>query len=157
MAGVKITFNKAAIKAKIEKAAEAVKAPVMEQVLKDSNYFCREDTGNLIASSEIASRPKDGIVVWDTPYAKHVYYTGKPSTNVNPNASLTWFEKAKGVYGKDWAKIAQTVFNVTYSSQPSLVKGTNDTGKSWLSQAKAKYKEYTEKMDEWTDNDNKHD
>lgn len=111
MAGVKIEFSKAAIKAKLEKAAEATVAPLMEQVLKDSNYYCREDQHGLIASSEKASRPADGVLVWDTPYAKNVYYTGAPSTDVNPHASLMWFHKAKNEHGKEWTALAQKCLN----------------------------------------------
>ena len=45
------------------------------------------------------------------PYAKRVYYTGSPSKEVNPNASLMWCEKAAGTNRGDWQKIAQRLFD----------------------------------------------
>jgi hypothetical protein len=111
MAGVIIDFNKNAIGAKLKKAADKSVAPLMEQVLKDSNYFCRQDQSALIASSQIASRPAEGVLIWDTPYAKRVYYTGTPSKDVNQNASLMWFHKAQNQFGNQWQALAQKLFN----------------------------------------------
>lgn len=108
---MKIEFNRNAVRAKLEKKINQGVAPLMEQVLKDSNYFCRQDQKGLINSSLTASRPKDGVLIWDTPYAKRVYYTGEPSRDKNPNASLMWFEKAKARFGKDWEKLAQNLTN----------------------------------------------
>ena len=79
----------------------------MEQVLKDSNYFCRQDQKGLINSSIVSSRPADGVLIWNTPYARAVYYTGEPSTDKNPNASLMWFHKAQAEFGKDWTVLAE--------------------------------------------------
>ena len=80
--------------------------PLSEQILTDCNEFVRMDTGQLKKSSATASDPKKGVLVWDTPYARRVYYTGTPSTDVNPNASLMWVEKAKAAYINDWTEIA---------------------------------------------------
>ena len=95
---------------------------VAEQALADCNYFARRDQGTMIKSSQTASDLKKGDLVWDTSYAKKgdlawdtsyakkVYYTGTPSHDVNPNASLMWCEKAQAEFGKDWEKIGQKSF-----------------------------------------------
>lgn len=86
----KLTQDKAAISRKVRAAADKAVAALTEQVVKDSNYYCRQDQGTLIASSQTASDFAKGIAAWDTPYAKKVYYTGTPSKDVNANASLQW-------------------------------------------------------------------
>ena len=43
MAGVKIDFDAKAIRARVQKGIDKSVAPLMEQVLKDSNYYCRQD------------------------------------------------------------------------------------------------------------------
>lgn len=108
--GVKITTDKSLIKKRIAAGTKNMIAPLTQQVIKDSNYFCRQDQGTLIASSQIASEPEKGLAVWDTPYAKKVYYTGSPSTDVNANAELMWCEKAKTEFEDDWEKVAQANF-----------------------------------------------
>ena len=105
--GCKIEFDAKAIGARVKKGIKLGVAPLMEQVLKDSNFYCRQDQGTLIASSQIASRPKDGVLIWDTPYAKRVYFTGEPSKDVNANASLMWFHKAQNQHCNEWAALAQ--------------------------------------------------
>ena len=44
-------------------------------------------------------------ISWNTPYARRVYYTGTPSKQANPNASLMWAEKAHDTFGSEWASI----------------------------------------------------
>lgn len=104
---VTITHNRAQIASKVRAGADKAVAVLTEQVVKDSNYYCRQDTGALIASSQTASDYKKGIARWDTPYARRVYYTGKPSKDVNSNASLMWVEKARSDKKGEWEKIAQ--------------------------------------------------
>lgn len=76
-----------------------------EQVLTDCNYYCRQWQGTLISSSNAAANNQELILTWNTPYARRVYYTGTPSKQVNPNASLQWCEKAADTFGNDWAVI----------------------------------------------------
>lgn len=72
------------------------------QILADANKHARMDTGEMILSSQRASDYTKGLLVWDTVYAKRVYYTGTPSTDRNPDAELMWVHVAKDRYGKDW-------------------------------------------------------
>lgn len=108
--GVKVTIDRSRVAARINTAKETMIPAVAEQALADCNYFARRDQGTMIQSSETASDLKKGELVWDTPYAKKAYYTGTPSKDVNPNASLMWCEKAKNTYVKDWQAIGQTKF-----------------------------------------------
>lgn len=110
MPSVKIMTDKSRIAQRINAGASATRIAVTNQVIEDSNYYCRQDQGMLIDSSLIASEPEKGLAIWDTPYAQKTYYTGKPSKDVNPNASLMWCEVAKQAHGGDWEKIADKAF-----------------------------------------------
>lgn len=95
----------------LEKSLAAVeKAQVVldEQVLKDSNYFIPKDTGQLEDSSIIASRIGQGELIWDTKYARKVYYGVDINFHhdMNPNARALWFEAAKSQFLSDWVRIA---------------------------------------------------
>ena len=110
MAKVKITRNDTRISARVTGGKKKMIYAVAEQALKDCNVFCRQDQGVLISSSYSASVPQEGKLIWNTPYAKRVYYTGRPSHDVNPHASLMWCEVARNVFGDDWDKIAQKAY-----------------------------------------------
>ena len=109
-ASVTITTDHTRIAARIQAGVDRMIPAVAEQALADCNYFARRDQGTLIESSETASNLQEGELVWDTPYAKRVYYTGVPSKDVNPNASLLWCDKAHDADGRDWQRIAQQQF-----------------------------------------------
>lgn len=108
--GIKIKRNAAAIQAKIAAGEKKMIPAVTEAVIQYGNIFVREDQGTLKNSALISSRPQEGKAVWDTPYAKKVYYTGTPSTDVNPDASLMWAEKGVNTYKKELDQIAQNNF-----------------------------------------------
>lgn len=82
---------------------------VTTQALKDSNKYARRQSGNLIRSSLTATDYEEGELVWNTPYAKRVYWTGTPLKNKNAKARLMWADFAKSVHNKEWLKIAQEV------------------------------------------------
>lgn len=104
---IRVIHDLAAIQARILNASDRAQAVLTEQVVKDSNYYCRQDQGTLIASSQTASDFARGLAVWDTPYAKRVFYTGNPSKAVNQHAELMWVEKARSEHVRDWQAIAQ--------------------------------------------------
>lgn len=108
--GIKIKRNAAAIQAKIAAGEKKMIPAVTEAVIQYGNIFVREDQGTLKNSALISSRPQEGKAVWDTPYAKKAYYTGTPSTDVNPDASLMWVEKGVNTYKKELDQIAQNNF-----------------------------------------------
>ena len=123
-----IDFNVAKIASKI-KAHIGTLQPVLDmQVMKDSNYYAPMDTGNLQASAitgtyfehptkaltmpilqsgQMSVTAGKGKVVWNTPYAKKMYYgVGYNfSKDSNTNAQAKWFEKAKATKIGNWRKI----------------------------------------------------
>ena len=108
--GVRIECNVPQLVKKLKGAMDKAIIPAAEQALTDCNLYCRFDTGALRASSETVSDTARGILVWNTPYARRVYYTGTPSTEKNALASLQWCEKAYDNHGEDWRRIAQKAF-----------------------------------------------
>lgn len=95
MAGfnVKVEFDAAGVRARVENAAKKGLAVMSNEALKDANVFAREDTGELIRSSLRSSEPEKGRLIWNTPYAKRMYYTGTPVKDINPQAELQWAHK----------------------------------------------------------------
>lgn len=111
--GVRIEFNRAAARQKIVSHWNGqVLYPLSEQILADCNQYCKEDTGALIASSQAHSRPKEGKLIWRTPYARKQYYLIRTaSTIINPGACWRWAHHAKSVHLADWQKLAQKLYN----------------------------------------------
>jgi hypothetical protein len=93
----------------VEAASKKAQTVITNEFIKDANYYCREDTSMLIKSSLQASKPEEGLAVWDTKYARKVYYTGFPSKDVNPNASTLWGEKAKKQHKDKYKKMGQKI------------------------------------------------
>lgn len=123
-------FNVPEIMGKVEAASQEALAIMGEQVLMDSNYYCKLDQGMLVASSLVGTtvsfsdcnlpEPTDlelpncegsnlesGVITWDTPYAKRQYYLENAHTykDKNPNAQMMWYEKAKDIHGKQWLTV----------------------------------------------------
>ena len=48
---MKVTFNMSAVKERIESAGQKAVFIVAQQALKDCNYYCKQDTSELIDSS----------------------------------------------------------------------------------------------------------
>lgn len=79
---------------------------VDEQILSDSNTYVRMQDGTLASSGHVEGGKR---IVWNTAYAKKVYYTGIPRRNVNPSAQLRWFEYAKRRHLPDWIILANRI------------------------------------------------
>lgn len=77
------------------------------QVLKDSNKYIPKDTGNLEASGIRNTQVGNGKVIWDTPYARRLYYNPQYnfSKDTNPLAGGLWFERAKAAHKDDWVNM----------------------------------------------------
>ncbi len=109
---IEFHFDKAALMQRVYAASAKGIAAVANEALKDANYYAREDTGELIRSSIRASRPEEGELVWDTPYARSMYYTGTPSQDTNPNASLLWAHRG---YAENHAKYNRILDRIAMS------------------------------------------
>lgn len=109
---VRVEFDKAKLAARLEGLSERSIAAVANEALKDANYYVRKDSGELERSSLRASQPEKGKLVWDTSYAKRVYYTGSPSPDVNPNASLLWAHRGFAENKAKYQRIAEAAAGV---------------------------------------------
>lgn len=108
---VRVEFDKAAVAARIKSATEQITPIIANEFIKDANFYCRQDTGELKRSAIRASEPEKGLAVWDTPYAKRMYYTGTPSHDKNPNAVLMWAHVAARKFKAKYARMAQAILN----------------------------------------------
>ena len=83
-------------------------------ILQNCNEYCKMDTGMLIMSSYIHSRLKDGLLIWNTPYAARQYYEIQTAYTQggNPNATWRWCEVARNRYHERWARQAQAIMRM---------------------------------------------
>ena len=103
-------FNVPEIMGNIEAANQEALVKMGKDIIASSNYYCKQDQGMLIASSQ-NSDLENGIIVWDTPYAQRQYYLENAHTDRNPNAQMMWFHKAKDVHCDQWIKEYKNTFN----------------------------------------------
>ena len=76
---LEINTDSFAVKAQIEADIKRVLPVLSQQILQDCNYFCKQDQGGLIASSQTASNFEEGTLIWNTVYAVMQYYLGATS------------------------------------------------------------------------------
>ena len=107
MSNFEIVTDMPGIKAQIKADTKRVLPALSQQILKDCNYFCKQDQSGLIDSSLTASRPEDGDLIWDTLYANRQYWLPATCTDVNSNAAYMWCHKAYDTYGQDWERLLQ--------------------------------------------------
>ena len=107
---VKIIVNENTIQAKIDNTWKSGLEMLSSEILRDCNRYCKDDTGMLIMSSYIHSRLKEGLLIWQTPYAARQYYEIQTAyKDVNSNASWRWCEVAKNNHRDRWARQAQEI------------------------------------------------
>ncbi|MDD9147827.1 minor capsid protein [Sporolactobacillus sp. CQH2019] len=116
--GIHVNVNLGDIAGKVNKAKKFAQVALDEQVLKDSNRFIPFDTGNLRDSSIRASQPGTGKVVWDTPYARRLYYNPQYNFSKDQNtlARGRWFDAAKAQCGAQWVDTAQNGVNEYFAN-----------------------------------------
>lgn len=102
---VKILINKPAVEARVVTAWNDGLRALSNQILNDCNIYCKVDQTGLRSSSYIASRPEEGVLIWDTPYAKRQYWEIK--TALTPGTTWKWCDTAKKKHLSEWARIAQ--------------------------------------------------
>ena len=77
---VKVTFDTAAVAARITGAVGAALKAAKPQIIADCNEFCPKDDGTLRRSAETQSHVMEYFgetelrLVWSTPYARALYY-----------------------------------------------------------------------------------
>ena len=103
----KITFDTEQVTKKINDRMSIAQKKLDAQVMKDSNYYCPMDTGDL-QRSVLGSVIGSGLLVWSKEYAKKMYnFGGKLSKENNPNASIKWFEVAKSRKLASWKNLVE--------------------------------------------------
>ena len=106
---MKCTINKAQVRMKIQDAWKAGLWKLSEEVLADCNeYVKRAPDRILLRSSEIHSRTKEGVLVWETPYAKRQYW--EIQTALTPGTTWKWCETAKRNHKQQWEAQAKRGF-----------------------------------------------
>ena len=105
-----ITIDKGQVQAKVDAAWKKGLAMLASEVQRDCNEFCKNRDGTLRGSTFWASRLEEGIVAWDTPYARVQYW--KIPTAYEPGTCWQWCEAAKGKYSQRWAKQAQRLLEM---------------------------------------------
>lgn len=106
------------IRKRLNDAFEVTQKALDNQILKDSNYHAPQDKANLIESGVRNTDPGSGKIIWDTEYAKRLYYNPQYnfSKDKNPNAGGLWFERAKSVQFRHWLTLAQHTFGNKFNS-----------------------------------------
>ncbi|EOP10450.1 minor capsid protein [Bacillus cereus] len=109
MIRVNVQSDTGMIESKVLEATQKAQFALDQQVLKDSNYFIPKDTGELERSSIRFSRPGEGHIEWNVPYARKIYYgvNFSFSKDSNINSSALWFEEAKAKNVTDWAELVK--------------------------------------------------
>lgn len=111
---MKVNIPQHAIEAKITGAFKSSLPQLCEEILNDCNQYCKEDTGMLIASSYVHSKPAEGLLIWQTPYARRQYWEIRTAyKDVNPQASWKWCEVAKRHHLEQWQRQADALIKET--------------------------------------------
>lgn len=103
---VSVTFDKKQVEKRLQGLTAKAQKVLDNQILEDSNFYCKEDTGDLIRSGKI---PQPGTIEWDESYARKQYYLPATSTDKNPQARYKWFEAAKSTMLDKWIKLVQMI------------------------------------------------
>lgn len=103
---MKITISKAQVQAKVMNAWKEGLFGLTTEILADCNeYVKRSPEHTMRDSSLIHSKPSEGLIVWETPYAKRQYWEIK--TALTPGTTWRWIETAKRKHLHQWQKLAQ--------------------------------------------------
>ena len=106
---MRITISKSQVKAKVQGAWKETLPALTEEILADCNeYVKRSPNHTMRDSSLIHSRPSEGVIVWETPYARRQYWEIK--TALTPGTTWRWVETAKKKHLKTWQDKAERGF-----------------------------------------------
>lgn len=97
-------LNERKLKRKQSMSKDRAQMMLDSDVLKDSNFYIPMDTTNLMKSGILHTKLGSGNVIWNTPYARRLYYNPQYnfSKDMNPFAQGLWFEAAKSSNREDW-------------------------------------------------------
>ena len=102
---VKVYIDPNTVSAKVMSAWQLGLAKLSEEILADCNEYCKVDQTTLRKSALTHSKPQEGKLIWQTPYAKRQYWAIK--TALTPGTTWKWCETAKKKHKARWQKKAQ--------------------------------------------------
>ncbi len=107
-----VYFDEKGVQKKIKNSLEKTQFILDNTVVKDTSPFVPFLSGSLDASPITSAQRGKGLIVYNKPYAKRLYYgTGFNFTKSHhPKAGAYWFERAKKIHLKKWLEIAKGGF-----------------------------------------------
>ncbi len=92
-----VEFDRAGIDRKVLKGRKRAVAATASEFERLTEPYVRYLSGDTSRSSKTASRFRDGLVIYDTPYAAYAYYNNESNitTDTHPLASVRWGEVSK--------------------------------------------------------------
>lgn len=86
---------------------------MVDEFIKDANYYAPQYQNILRLSALIASVPKKGLAIWNTAYAQRLFYGTdfNFSKTANPNAQAKWAEKAAKENINKYKKLHTKILN----------------------------------------------
>lgn len=110
-ADFKVDFDTSKLIRKYQNRAKVAQRILDESVLKDTDKYVRYRTGVLARSAQTALRIGSGAIIYDTPYAKRVYYDESTSVtkDIHPLATPKWFEESKRKNEGKWMKAVEKI------------------------------------------------
>lgn len=110
--GVNVNLDLSKLEEKFsEDELRAKQAIFAERVAADMNKHCPEDEGTLRDSMKISSNFEEGLIVWNTPYAKDVLERDYVRCVKNPEALPHWPEATKEEKLEDWKDLASRLLD----------------------------------------------
>jgi len=99
---IRLNLDEAGIKARFTKNGDKAQRWLDNEIVKDSEPYVPYRKGTTTRS--VYSTIGSGKLVYNTPYARKIYYGTNMHFNHNthPKACAQWFEKAKAVNLKKW-------------------------------------------------------
>lgn len=99
---INMQFNPRDVMMRSQAACDEARFDTANQVLADSNFYCKRASGDLIDSAIDNSLPEQGIVQWVMPYASYQYDYPYANTVKNPHAMPKWYQVAKAYRQDKW-------------------------------------------------------
>lgn len=111
---VTIKFNPSTTTFKITNTFNSNLGLLCSEILNDCNEYCKMDTGMLIASSYIHSKLDQGLIIWQTPYARRQYWEIRTAyTDNRSKAQWKWAHAAKRDNLAKWNAQAQRLMEMS--------------------------------------------
>lgn len=108
---IKVDFDMGALTRKYKNRVGIAQKKLDEAVIKDTDRYVRYRTGVLARSVQTASHIGEGLIVYDTPYAKKIYYDTKSQVtkDVHRDATPMWVDVSKKKNLANWIRTAERV------------------------------------------------